>query len=50
MLFAYGSIKKHPPVRGKHDFTHGNLMNMKVLKTVAAIAAIVVSADAPGRP
>lgn len=44
MLFAYGSIKKHPPVRGKHDFTHGNLMNMKVLKTVAAIAAIVVSA------
>lgn len=44
MLFAYGSIKKHPPVREKHDFTHGNLMNMKVLKTVAAIAAIVVSA------
>ena len=44
MLFAYGSIKKHPPVCGKHDFTHGNLMNMKVLKTVAAIAAIVVSA------
>lgn len=44
MLFAYGSIKKHPPVCGKHDFTHGNLMNMKVLKTVAVLAAIVVSA------
>lgn len=44
MLFAYGSIKKHPPVCGKHDFTHGNLMNMKVLKTVAVLAVIVVSA------
>ena len=43
MLFAYGSIKKHPPVRGKHDFAHDNLMNMNVLK-IAALAVTIVSA------
>ena len=43
MLFAYGSIKKHPPVRGKHDFAHDNIMNMNVLK-IAALAVTIVSA------